>query len=148
MSTQNLLLLRINPTAKQYCVSNCKLLSIKSASEEQRHWLEGAQQPFLILTNHRNPGHDKSAKQLKPCKLRSALFFTRFHLTFTCRPSSKNSESERTPRTESSKPPDCPPTKSSSFPMSFGSHFIQQVTLLFTHHSLLGIQAFSAPQHQ
>lgn len=67
------------------------LISVKSALGEWRHWFEGVQQPFLILTN-RNLGYDKSAKQLKSCKLCSALFFTRFHFIFTYRSASKSSE--------------------------------------------------------
>ena len=37
-----------------YDVGDWELLAVKLALEEWKHRLEGAKDPFLILTNHRN----------------------------------------------------------------------------------------------
>ncbi|KAK3570543.1 hypothetical protein QTP86_022079 [Hemibagrus guttatus] len=71
-----------------------KLLSIKAALEEWRHWLEGARHPFLVLTDHRNLEYLRSAKCLNPCQARWALFFTHFQFSVTYRPGSKNSKAD------------------------------------------------------
>lgn len=42
--------------------------------EEWRHWLEGANYPFTVVTDHKN---------LNSRQARWALFFTRFHFTIT-----------------------------------------------------------------
>ncbi|KAF7640746.1 hypothetical protein LDENG_00017690, partial [Lucifuga dentata] len=47
-----------------YDVGNRELLMVKLALEEWRHWLEGAEHPFLVWTDHKNlaPG----SKNVKP----------------------------------------------------------------------------------
>ncbi|KAK3515873.1 hypothetical protein QTP70_034744 [Hemibagrus guttatus] len=45
-----------------YNVGNRKLLSIKAALEEWRHWLDGARHPFLVLMDHRNLEYIRGAK--------------------------------------------------------------------------------------
>lgn len=45
---------RLTPSEKNYDVGDKELLAIKLALEEWHHWLEGAEQPFLILTDHKN----------------------------------------------------------------------------------------------
>ncbi|KAI2651138.1 Transposon Tf2-11 polyprotein [Labeo rohita] len=37
-----------------YNVGNRELLAIRAALEEWRHWLEGSQHPFAVLTDHKN----------------------------------------------------------------------------------------------
>ncbi|KAK3536173.1 hypothetical protein QTP70_032726 [Hemibagrus guttatus] len=64
-----------------YDVGNRELLSIKTALEEWRHWLEGARHPFQVLTDHRNLEYLRGAKCLNPWQARWALFFTRFLFT-------------------------------------------------------------------
>ncbi len=69
---------KLSPAEKNYDIGNRELLAIKLALEEWRHWLEGAAQPFLILTDHKNLKYLRDAKWLNPRQARWALFFTRF----------------------------------------------------------------------
>ncbi len=73
-----------------YDIGNRELLAIKLALEEWRHWLEGAQHPFIILTDHKNLQYLRDAKRLNPRQARWALFFTRFNFTISYRPGPKN----------------------------------------------------------
>ena len=61
-----------------------------AALAERRHWLEGAQQPVLIWTDHKNLTYIRDAKRLGPRQPHWALFFSRFDFTLTYRPGSKN----------------------------------------------------------
>jgi len=45
-------------------VGNKELLAVKAALEEWRHWLEGAEQPFLVWTDHTNLEYIRKAKRL------------------------------------------------------------------------------------
>lgn len=75
-----------------YDVGNRELLAIKRALEEWRHWLEGAQLPFLEWTDHKNLTYIQKAKRLNTCQARWALFFNRFNFTITYRPGSRNTK--------------------------------------------------------
>ncbi len=81
---------KLSPAEQNYDVGNRELLAIKLALEEWRHWLEGAQHPFMVLTDHKNLQYLKEAKRLNPRQARWALFFTRFHFHFTYCPGTKN----------------------------------------------------------
>ena len=41
-------------TDRNYDMGNRELLAVKMALEEWRHWLEGAEHPFLVWTDHIN----------------------------------------------------------------------------------------------
>ncbi|KAI3356936.1 hypothetical protein L3Q82_003577 [Scortum barcoo] len=43
-----------------------ELLAVVLALQEWRHWLEGAEQPFLVWTDHKNLAYLRSAKRLNP----------------------------------------------------------------------------------
>ncbi|KAL0161265.1 hypothetical protein M9458_044990, partial [Cirrhinus mrigala] len=43
---------KLSPVEQNYDVGNRELLAIKLALEEWRHWLEGAQFPFQVITDH------------------------------------------------------------------------------------------------
>ncbi|KAL0204378.1 hypothetical protein M9458_002396, partial [Cirrhinus mrigala] len=45
---------KLTPAERNYDVGDRELLALKAALEEWRHWLEGAKEPFLVLTDHRN----------------------------------------------------------------------------------------------
>ncbi|KAK3506210.1 hypothetical protein QTP70_002182 [Hemibagrus guttatus] len=77
-----------------YDVGNRKLLAIKAALEEWRHWLEGARHPFQVLTDHRKLEYLRGAKRLNPRQARWAIFFTHFAFTVTYRPGSKNGKAD------------------------------------------------------
>ena len=78
-----------NLAERNYDVGNRELLAVKLALEEWRHWLEGAKEPFVILTDHRNLEYIQTARRLNRLQARWALF-TRFDFTLTYRPGSKN----------------------------------------------------------
>ncbi|KAL0203651.1 hypothetical protein M9458_001669, partial [Cirrhinus mrigala] len=81
---------KLSSAEKNYDVGNRELLAIKLALEEWRHWLEGAQHPFIILTDHKNLEYLRTAKVLNHRQARWALFFTRFHFTINYRPGTQN----------------------------------------------------------
>ncbi len=51
---------------------------------------EGAAEPFLVWTDHKNLEYIRSAKRLNSRQARWALFFDRFSFTLSYRPGSKN----------------------------------------------------------
>lgn len=51
---------------RKYDVGDRELLAIKLTLEEWRHWLEGANQPFVVLTDHKNLEYLQTAKRLNP----------------------------------------------------------------------------------
>ncbi|KAK1786007.1 hypothetical protein P4O66_017560 [Electrophorus voltai] len=46
---------KLNPSKHNYGVGDCELLAMKLAFAEWRHWLEGVQHPFMVITDHK-PG--------------------------------------------------------------------------------------------
>uniref|UniRef100_A0A3B3IPI7 Gypsy retrotransposon integrase-like protein 1 n=1 Tax=Oryzias latipes TaxID=8090 RepID=A0A3B3IPI7_ORYLA len=100
---------KLSPAERNYDVGNRELLAIKLALEEWRHWLEGAEQPFIVWTDHKNLAYLRSAKRLNSRQARWCLFFDRFNFVITYRPGSRNikpdalsrkySPSERAPAT-------------------------------------------------
>ncbi len=81
---------KLTPSERNYDVGDRELLAMKSALEEWRHWLEGANHPFTVLTDHRNLEYLKTARRLNPRQARWSLFFTRFDFKVTYRPGTKN----------------------------------------------------------
>uniref|UniRef100_A0A3B3HJB6 Gypsy retrotransposon integrase-like protein 1 n=1 Tax=Oryzias latipes TaxID=8090 RepID=A0A3B3HJB6_ORYLA len=81
---------KLSPTEQNYDVGNRELLAIKLALEEWRHWLEGAEQQFIIWTDHKNLAYLRSAKRLNSRQARWCLFFDRFNFVISYRPGSRN----------------------------------------------------------
>ena len=81
---------RLSPAERNYDVGDRELLAIKLALEEWRHWLEGSEQPVQIWTDHKNLAYLQTAKRLNPRQARWSLFFSRFNLSISYRPGSKN----------------------------------------------------------
>uniref|UniRef100_A0A3B3I4G6 Gypsy retrotransposon integrase-like protein 1 n=1 Tax=Oryzias latipes TaxID=8090 RepID=A0A3B3I4G6_ORYLA len=81
---------KLSPAEQNYDVGNRELLAIKLALEERRHWLEGAELPFIVWTDHKNLAYLRSAKRLNSRQARWCLFFDRFQFTITYRPGSRN----------------------------------------------------------
>jgi hypothetical protein len=71
-------------------VQTRELLSVKMALEEWRHWLEVAEQPFLVWTDHYNLEYLRITKRLNSRQVRWVLLFTRSHFAASFRPVSKN----------------------------------------------------------
>lgn len=55
---------RLNPTERNNNVGNRELLAVRMALEEWRHWLEGAEHPFIVWTDYKNLEYLCSAKRL------------------------------------------------------------------------------------
>ncbi|KAL0161491.1 hypothetical protein M9458_045216, partial [Cirrhinus mrigala] len=81
---------KLNPAERNYNIGNRELLAIKLTLEEWRHWLEGANHPFQVITDHKNLLYLHNAKRLCPRQARWSLFFSRFQFSITYRPGRKN----------------------------------------------------------
>ena len=81
---------RLSRAERNYDVGNRELLAVKLALEEWRHWLEGAEQPFIVWTDHKNLEFIRKAKRLNSRQARWALFFNRFSFSLSYRPGSRN----------------------------------------------------------
>ena len=81
---------KLSHAEQHYDIGNRELLAVKMALEEWRHWLEGAEQPFVVWTDHKNLEYIRSAKRLNPRQARWALFFNRLDFSLSYRPGSKN----------------------------------------------------------
>ncbi len=100
---------KLSPVEQNYDVGNRELLAIKLALEEWRHWLEGAQHPFVVITDHKNLQYLQEAKRLNPRQARWALFFTSFCFSISYRPRSKNIKADALSRLHQPDPtPDAP----------------------------------------
>ena len=67
---------KLSASERNYDVGNRELLAIKVALEEWRHWLEGAEQPFLIWMDHKNLEYLRTAKRLNSRQARWLSFST------------------------------------------------------------------------
>ncbi len=81
---------RLSDAERNYHVGDLELLAVKLALEEWRHWLEGAQHPFQVLTDHKNLEYIQQAKRMNPWQARWSLFFNRFQILLSYRPGTKN----------------------------------------------------------
>ena len=57
---------------------------------EWSHWLEGAEQPFSVWTDHKSLEYLHTAKCLNSRQVRWAVLFTCLHFTISYCPGSKN----------------------------------------------------------
>lgn len=60
------------------------------ALEEWRHWLEGAEKPFLVWIDHKNLKYIKIAKHLNSKRARWALFVSCFNFSLSYSPGSRH----------------------------------------------------------
>ncbi len=74
---------KLSSAEQIYDIGNRQLLAIKLELVEWRHWLEGANHPFGVITDHKNLQYLRDAKWLNPHQARWVLFFTRFQFTIT-----------------------------------------------------------------
>lgn len=81
---------RLSPTKSNYDIGERELMDIKLALEEWSHWLEGAEHPVLVWTEHKNLSYLQVAKHLNPRQSHWALFFSCFNFSISNRPGSKN----------------------------------------------------------
>ncbi|XP_041810033.1 uncharacterized protein lrfn4b [Chelmon rostratus] len=105
---------KLSKAERNYDVGNRELLAVKLALEEWRHWLEGAEQPFLVWTDHKNLEYIRTARRLNSRQARWALFFTRFNFTLSYRPGSRNTKPDALSR--QFEPDDLPRSPSTILP--------------------------------
>lgn len=77
---------------RNYDIGHRELPAVKVAPEESRHWLEGAEHPFLVWTNHKNLEYLRTAKRLNSHQARWSLFINQFIFQLSYRPGSKNAK--------------------------------------------------------
>ena len=82
----------LSPSERNYDVGNRELLGVNMALEDWRHWLEGAEHPFMVWTDHKNLEYIQTARQLNSRQARWALFFGRFKFSLTYRPECQNTK--------------------------------------------------------
>uniref|UniRef100_A0A674MFK3 Gypsy retrotransposon integrase-like protein 1 n=1 Tax=Takifugu rubripes TaxID=31033 RepID=A0A674MFK3_TAKRU len=100
---------RLSPAERNYDVGNKELLAVVLALQEWRHWLEGATQPFIVWTDHKNLTYLRNAKRLNSRQARWALFLGRFRFTLTYRPGSRNLKPDALSRQFASEPGEMDP---------------------------------------
>ncbi|KAK1784438.1 hypothetical protein P4O66_011373 [Electrophorus voltai] len=71
---------------KNYAVRDRELLAMKLSFEEWRHWLEGAQHPFKVITDHKI----QTMKRLNSRQAWWSLLFSRFNFSNTYRSGERN----------------------------------------------------------
>ncbi|KAK3567781.1 hypothetical protein QTP86_026451, partial [Hemibagrus guttatus] len=81
---------RLTPVEQNYSAGERELLGIKLALEEWHHWLEGAELPFIVWTDHKNLEYLQTAKSLNPRQACWVLFFGRFRFALSYLPGAKN----------------------------------------------------------
>lgn len=64
---------------RNYDVGNRELVAVKLALGEWRDWLEGAEQPFVDWTDHKNLAYIQTAKRLNSRQAQWALIFSQFN---------------------------------------------------------------------
>ena len=84
----------LNPAETRYDIRDKELLAIKSACTTWRHYLEGAQHPITVPTDHESLRYFQTMKSLSSRQARWSLFFSRFNLVFCYRPGSRNGKAD------------------------------------------------------
>ena len=82
----------LDPAERNDDIGDQELLAVKLALEEWRHWLEGAEHPFVVWTDHSNLLYIQQAKRRNSRQAGWAMFFSRFRFTLTYWPGSKNAK--------------------------------------------------------
>lgn len=85
---------KLTPAKQNYDISNRELLAIKLSLEEWRDRLEGAINPFSVITYQKNLQYLRDAKRLNPRQALYALFFNRFIVTITYHPGNRNCKAD------------------------------------------------------
>ena len=82
----------LSPVERNYEIHDKELLAIIRALEEWRHFLEGAEHPVEIWTDHKNLEYFRSAQKLNRRQARWSLYLSRFDYTLTHRPGTSMGE--------------------------------------------------------
>jgi len=76
----------LSPVERNYEIHNKEMLAIIYMLEEWRHFLEGAQHPVEIWTDHKNLEYFMMAKKLNRCQAHWSLHLARFDFLLYYRP--------------------------------------------------------------
>jgi hypothetical protein len=76
----------LNEVERNYEIHDTEMLAIIRALEEWRHYLEGAQHPVEIWTDHKNLEYFRSAQKLNRRQARWSLYLSRFDFTLHHKP--------------------------------------------------------------
>jgi transposase InsO family protein len=76
----------LNEVERNYEIHDKEMLAVIRALEEWRHFLEGAQHPFAIWTDHKNLEYFRKAQKLNRRQARWSLFLSQFNFTLHHRP--------------------------------------------------------------
>jgi hypothetical protein len=77
-----------------YEIHDKELLAIVNSFQEWRHFLEGAQHPVTVYTDHKNLEYFMSIKVLNQRQARWSISFLCFNFVITYRPGSKQIRSD------------------------------------------------------
>ncbi len=77
-----------------YEIHDKELLAIVNSFQEWRHFLEGAQHPVVVYTDHKNLEYFMSAKVLNRRQARWSISLSRFNFVITYRPGSQQIRSD------------------------------------------------------
>lgn len=80
----------LNSVERNYEIYDKEMLAIIRSLEEWRHYLEGAQHPFEIWTDHKNLEYFMTAQKLTRRQARWSLFLSRFDFSLHHRPGKKS----------------------------------------------------------
>jgi hypothetical protein len=76
----------LSAVERNYEIHDTEMLAIIRALEEWRHYLEGAQHPIEIWTDHKNLEYFRSAQKLNRRQARWSLYLSRFDFTLHHKP--------------------------------------------------------------
>ena len=76
----------LSAVERNYEIHDKEMLAIIRAMEEWRHFLEGAEHQFEVLTDHKNLEYFRSAKKLNRRQARWSLYLARFDFVLHHRP--------------------------------------------------------------
>ena len=76
----------LSAVERNYEIHDKEMLAIVRAMEEWRHFLEGAEHPFEVWTDHKNLEYFRTAKKLNRRQARWSLFLARFDFVLHHRP--------------------------------------------------------------
>jgi hypothetical protein len=84
----------LSAVERNYEIHDKEMLAIIRAMEEWRHFLEGAEHPFEVWTDHKNLEYFRTAKKLNRRQARWSLFLARFDFVLHHRPGKSMGKSD------------------------------------------------------
>src|SRR6266567_6082376 len=76
----------LSPVERNYVIHDKEMLAIIRSLQEWRHFIEGAEHPFEVWTDHKNLEYFMTAKQLNRRQARWSLYLSRFDFSLHHKP--------------------------------------------------------------